>query len=228
MAVSDLSLMSDPGYKAAWDKLMELKTQLTEAERNISELGSRAPGDEVVTAKQRKVTAILQGENPDSVEGSDWRNDLRKARERRNLLYEAEREQQRVLATERIRASKIIAERVKPEYSEAVREIAQSLVKLGMAVLKERSIGEPLRAEDISFYQVFQPQPFNVIGNPHDSTSRISLWLKEAVRLEYIREDDIPKAWREAWRKGIGLHEYSRPKKGGLELPFNKSKERAI
>jgi len=209
MAVSNLSLMSDERYAKEWNKLMGIRTQLTAADRNLNELNLKAPGDEVETNKRLKVDAILAGTDPDLVESSNWRADLDKARERYRLLFAAEKAQRDILQQERLRASKVIAESVKKEYSETVRGIALTLIEVGKAALKERNLGDTLRAEDVSFYQVFQPMPLNILGSPLDPTARISLWLKETLRLEYISETDIPKEWREAWKKGVGLYEHA-------------------
>lgn len=198
-AQSELSLMRDEQYVSAWNKLMELKDELIQVEENLRELNQKGPNDAFKANLERKVDAVLSGRDPDTLEPSDWHGDMRKSRERKRLLSLAEEKQARIVGRERSRASREIAQRVRPQYVGIIRELARLLIPVGDAIIKEAKLRSELVAAEVWFQGTMPPVPLRALGDPRSKYSDIARWFQEVLREAYISEEDIPKSWREKW-----------------------------
>lgn len=199
-------LMSYEGYRKTWDELMALRQRITQAEKEASELQTEGRPESVKSQRERQVQAVLSGVEPDEVKPIEqWRENLSKANQRIHLLKEAEREQVRRLEQERLKASGLVCEAIRPNYAEIVKEMAKHLTALGEVILEEQAIREDLNDGQIA-YQAHDllPHPCLSPGSPLDYTSRLSYWLREAVRLGYLTIEDIPKEWRDSWFRRNG------------------------
>ncbi len=204
---NQFSLMNDPGYADAYSKLRELNGEYAEIEKHISNLLSHLSSNEHATAlKDKKVQAIIDGQNPDEIKSEDYRDSLNKSYERKKLIRAAIDKQKTILSDERIRASKGVTEKVGPKYRDLIKQIAEQYTKLAALVVEEKDLRQSLNDEDIA-YQTHGliPMALNFGDDPREASSNFALWMIESVERGYLSDKDISKLFRESWRKRSGF-----------------------
>jgi hypothetical protein len=199
----ELSLMNHEGYKAAWNRLMELREQRDELEKKAEELRRGRP-ETVKTQNEKRVDAILRGEEPESVKGTEqWLTDLSEAQSRARLFSEAARKQEGEVQKQRLIASKEICKTMAPKYRDLIKRLGLAYVELLKLSAAEKDMRESLNDGDIAYSSYIRPMPINHPGDPRDTNSRAGIWLVEAIQYDFITLADIPLEWRPRYEERL-------------------------
>jgi hypothetical protein len=200
------NLMRYPGFASAHARLPELQHRLLQTEARIDELSGllttgAGVGSGLLDKISGRAAALLSGDVAalGITSGSNLRTELAKLREDRPVLQEAIHLQRMLINRERQTASEEICAEIRPQYLDAVREVAQALVALGRAAERERYIRREAIDADIMFVSYLRPMPFNAGGYPSDRNSNISAWLRDALEFKLIDRGDVPGEWLTKW-----------------------------
>lgn len=202
--VSEYSLMNHGGYKAAYDKLQELNKERDSVESEINKLLNTCESEEAKNVKDKKILAIIAGQDPDSVQEANYSVSLEKSYERKRLINAAIEKQRKNIAEQRMIASKEIMKQAGPKYRELIRKQAIQYIRLAEIVVEERELRLELRDNDLSFHEV-RPMAINFGDNPLEASSRFAMYMIECVEYGFLKESDIPKMFKNAWKKRSGF-----------------------
>jgi hypothetical protein len=231
-AKNSIRLEDHQPYRIAVEKLGEFQGQLTAAEREISALISTSEDrrrliEDPVT---RQAKALISGEAAPSVENES--QELNKARSRCTILRRAIELQRATADRERDAASQTLCERLQPDHRRLVADLAQAVINLGKAAEAEENFRDHLIASGVTFTPWLRPMAFPAAMHPRESYSRIAAWLREAVVWGFIKRNEIPDSWLEAWGALIDaeIRDNQRPasqaQPGGAPPPANSSRRR--
>lgn len=202
----DFSLMSHANYREAFDQWGKIKSQLEQAEAALQKLLFEGKPESFNTQRKKQVQAILEGQEPDNVKATEkWREDISRARERRNLFIEASKAQERKVGEQRMIASKAICESVLPKYKAIIQKKAKVLIAIGEVIVEEKNLRQAMNEQGVAFSSHIVPMPISTVGNPEDASSRFAFWLIEAVKNKYLEFKSIPKMFREKWFQSSGF-----------------------
>jgi len=201
-----VDLMDHVEYRRAWDKLMSLREKIEIEEK---ELASPSKGvlEEIEDRKQKNIENVLAGGTPEDVNFQEiYRNNLYNKTQKRIKIYrEAEKQQEKILNNARFEISRKIVKEVKPEYENIIKNMCDAWIELGKYVIQERNLRESLNDNDIAYSADFTPMPIYGVGSPLIYNSRFSGWLIECCKFNYFKFDDIPKLFRDSWKKMDGI-----------------------
>jgi len=171
------------GVQQEYERFVDLRGQLGEAERRIDRLLSESSERRDVIADQAQalVDGVPYQETPET------NPELSQAYASKRVLAKACELQERKLIAAQQNASRKIAEAVKPAHDELVREVCRCLAALSKATESETRFRDDLQARGIQFSGVLRPMP--VPGSPgflRDSWSNVNAFLKEAEQYGFI------------------------------------------
>jgi hypothetical protein len=187
MAEQQFELSNHSGYATSYARYQQLQHELLAAEAGYEDLRTRQPEQ---TTLQTRAKAVLAGADasapmPDAMEG--WRKSLTVALERVRVLREAMALAKQSVLEEEYNASAEVCKTLAGEYKALVQRMASKLVELGRLAQEEIAFREKLRDNGIHYSAYLTPMPFTWVGDPRERDARISYWLREALRLGYLR-----------------------------------------
>jgi len=206
--LNEFSLMNHGGYKAAYDKLQELHGERDKVESEINKLLASESSEEAKIVKDKRIQALIDGKNPDDIKSTNYNESLDKCYERKRLINGAIEKQRKTIAEQRMIVSDEIMKHAGPKYSEIVKRQAQLYIDLAEIIIEERELREELSENDISFTSCpngVRPMPINFGDDPLEASSRFAMYIIEAVEYGFLKESDIPKIFKNAWKKRSGF-----------------------
>lgn len=202
-----ISIMDHPEYRQEWDRLMALRGRLSEAEKDINDIRGRyrQMPERLEAARAEALELVIQGGEPQAADfQKKLREDLEAAQSRRRSLTEAEYEQDRRVNELRLKVSAEICKELKPRDVELAHADAMLFIKWCEQRIQHIDFLNALEAGNISFSHYFIPMG-NRYGDPRDPNSNAALLLQEYHARGYLKADEIPKEWRDAWHKFAGM-----------------------
>lgn len=180
-AAERVSLQDDPKYVAAARKLEELKGHAEQLDRQredlLNGLATEQYRDEL-TGRAEKLLAAGDLDDSQEIAHERMRTDLTRIYDELRVVRRAVDLQAQVVGAERMRVSKVITDRVRPEHRRIVKRLAAALEALSDAVAEERQFRERLHDADVSLGDL-RPMPFNP-ARLDEEYSPASLWMKDA------------------------------------------------
>jgi len=195
-----MTLADYPEWCAAHDRLYELRARLTEIDLLIAG-GGRALATEDNAADERAAVLLARGELVPRRDTDAARREISRLFDERSVTHRAEELQQRVISTLRSRLSAEICERLNGPHRALVRRLGLSLVALAKVGIEELDFRDRLRAGDVAFSSYLRAMPVTAIGDPRDRTSRVAMWLAEAIENGLVERGDVPREWLAAWER---------------------------
>lgn len=170
-------IMAHKGYRAEWDKLQEVRAQLTELERQYRDLESQALEDRKCARQDIAAEAVLAGQ---PLESFDPKLRARKDEiwKQRQVVRRAVGIQERRTAEAQAAASKEIAEAHLPAYRELMQKMASVAAELGRLGDQESAFRDRLTEGHVHFSGWIRPMPIPGFTLA-DEYSRLNLWLSE-------------------------------------------------
>jgi hypothetical protein len=178
MGTVDLNMNDDAKYRESVQREINFRLELNAVKSAMSELQTQAPADGSRGLVAREADALVNGEDDSADVG---REQLAALRHKAAVLEKAIELQRQVVARERARVSRLIAEQRLPEYKAIVKRGAKALADVRQFILDERDFRESLINADVSFTSVIRPMPFTSLTE--DDCDR---WTAEAKAYELI------------------------------------------
>ncbi len=204
------TLQENRDYREPAAKLAELQGQLSVKETEATRINAQIAA--LLAEQEKRDPLTLEAANllspggaKDVVRKQDLLQKLADVQHQKVVLVRAVELQRAIVENARLRASEEICKALKPRHRELVRELAQSLVALGLVLVKERNFRESLFLADIAFSGHLRAMNVSEVGDPRNQHSAIARWLREAQEFKFIGDSDIPEEWRNAWASGFDL-----------------------
>src|SRR4051794_19185144 len=156
------SVSSDPDVARERATLARVQAELNGLRERHEALSKGGPPPR--SSFDRAVDAALGLDAPDSVPAADQD----KAAERVRVLHAALERQRKVVAEVESRASKRIAEQLKPDYVGILKRGAKALSALRQFVIEEREFRRAMIDNDVKFASVIRPMALNAIADETD------------------------------------------------------------
>ncbi|MCH7518495.1 MAG: hypothetical protein IH964_05635 [Candidatus Dadabacteria bacterium] len=148
----------------------------------------------------------MKGKDPNHVKSEDYHDSLDKSYERQQLVRAAIEKQSEIIDQERIIVSKEIVKKVGPKYRDIVKRLALQYIALAEIIVEEINLREALNDEGIAYQTAgLRPMPLKFGDDPREDSSRFAIWIKECVEYGFIKESEVPKMFRDSWRKRGGF-----------------------
>ena len=180
-----------PEWQEAEKRLIEIQQQITatDAEYQQQLFGITAQRQQRWTERlEQEALGVLDGTPPPAtIEETKLLNLERKLK----VLRRAETIHRQRMTALRSELSKTIAKQMQPEYSNLVRDLARAAAALAKLVEKEQRFRDELQQGDISFASTFSPCPLRGFGTLKEDHSRVSHFIKEAVREKYVNPSEV-------------------------------------
>lgn len=184
-------LQDFPEWQEAEKRLVEIQRQITATDEEYQEQLNGLIAQRQQRWAERleaEASAMLDGkEPPPTIEEQQLRNVERRLK----VLRRAEQLHRERMNALRSELSRNIAQQVRPEYATLVRDLARAAAALAKLVDREQQFREELKQGDISFVGTFPPCPLRGFGTLRDESSRVSHFLKEAVREKYVNPSEV-------------------------------------
>lgn len=186
------ALMDYPEWRAADERLTELKHELMEIEMLYNNGLSTIQMEMAKRDSERlnqEAMDYLDGSTPS--EPSKPRASLEVlARRKKVVLRSIELQKERMLALKAVLSAEI-CKALRPAYRNIIREVAQKAVALAEATEKERVFREQLIDGDISFTGHLPPALLRGMGKlNNDPYGRINQFFSEAIHGGYLTQDE--------------------------------------
>ena len=202
-----ISIMDHLEYRQEWDRLMDLRRRLSEADRAVSERNdaySQLP-EKIKAARAESLENVIGG--GDAVEldiAKKIQEELATARSRVRGLAAAEAEQHRRVNALRLKVSTQICKELKSQDRELGHADALKFIEWNLQRIQRIDFFNELEQGNIAFSHDFIPMG-NRYGDVRDPNSNAALLLQEYHERGYIEAREIPKQWRDAWYKYAGM-----------------------
>lgn len=172
-------------------RLIEIQQQITATDQEYQE---QLNG--LIAQRQQRWAERLEAEASAMLDGTPppvtiEEQQLRNVERRLRVLRRAEAIHRQRMIELRSELSKTIAKQVQPEYATLVRDLARAAAALAKLVEKEQQFREELKQGDISFVGTFPPCPLRGFGTLREDHSRVSHFIKEAVREKYLNPSEV-------------------------------------
>jgi len=195
---SNIRLEDYAPYRAASEKLVELRRRFDAAEQEVSKLScARAEHRDSLTAAAEAL--IAGGKDVEAAKDIDAK--LAEAANLRDTLRRAIKLQEAEIVRQRADASRSICENpeLKSKHGQLVAELARAIISLGKAAEAEERFLYELTSAGVHVSAYFRPMPFRGSYGAHLEHSQIACWLREAVVHGLIEWKIIPEPWLKAW-----------------------------
>lgn len=198
---STATLENDPKYVEASERYLALKVELSNLEKQRTELltGLSSLTNSRQQAIQDQAAALLSGAELDA--GKVARRDsmirnLDELSDRLAVLREAETMQRAIVANERTRVSRQICHELAPRHAANVAAVARAALVLAEAVAAEAALRDELHGNGVEFAGYLRAMPINGF-NPQDSQSRLTRYLLECHEYGFLDASDLPAVVRQ-------------------------------
>ena len=194
-----IDVVSDPEVSGAWAKLMDVRGQIGDAEREVADVSAEIAEARVSTT-QRAAEALLDGENFEGIVADQLHQKYAAASARLPVLRRADEMQHMVYKQAVVNASRQICAGLKNRHRRIVNDTAGALVELGKALEQEINFRDELNVGGVHFAGILVAMPLSALGDPRDRDSRTAAWLREAVERDLIDKSIIPNDWWQRWQ----------------------------
>lgn len=185
------SLKDFPAWVEAEKRLVQIQLQIAD-----TDLEYQAQLNGLIAQRAQRASERLEAEALGVLDGTQppptiEEQQLQNIERRLKVLRRAEQIHRQRMTALRSEISKNIAQQVQPEYEALIRDLAKAAAALARLVEKEQRFRDELQQGDISFTSTFSPCPLRGFGTLKEDHSRVSHFLKEAVREKYVNPSEV-------------------------------------
>lgn len=141
----------------------------------------------------RPAVRALLGEADAGEDVASLPQQLREAERQANDHADAMEVLRKRLEHERMVASGVVCEQIKPEYGRRVARLAEALIAAHRAHVDLVDLIDQLEREDVAWTSLHPLQPIAILGEARDRHSKLASWLMAAASAGYFDRAKTPK-----------------------------------
>lgn len=183
----------DPTYAEIEAKRIKAMTERSSVQKDIDKIHAKMRDDKRSPQRVEQDARIARYTGDDSHDIiDDGRANLPALMQKVSDLDRVVQIFEAKLMAERGVASKLICERVKPEYARRVASVCSKMIELNSALAAYQEVVFALQANDVAFSGALRPMLPHWVGHPNDRNGRIASHLREAAEYGLYDKAAIP------------------------------------